>query len=73
MRVDIKVQSESLKRPLEFPAEESQGSNCWSKELCVRESVCPCVSHVLEGTSTNADCTMTAGAAVLAGTDVIVK
>lgn len=35
MRVDIKVQSESLKRPLEFPAEESQGSYCWSKEPCV--------------------------------------
>lgn len=32
-----------------------------------------CVCHVLEGTSTKADCTMTAGAAVPAGTDVIVK
>lgn len=70
MRVDIKVRSESLKHALEFPAEESRGSNCWSKELCVRESV---RAHVLEGTSTNADRTMTAGAAVLAGTDVIVK
>lgn len=77
MRVDIKVQSESLKCPHEFPAEESQGSYCWSKELCVRESVrvcaCVCACHVLEGTSTKADCTMTAGAAVLAETDVIVK
>lgn len=39
----------------------------------MRESVRARVSHVLEGTSTNAHCTMTAGAAVLAGTDVIVK